>query len=80
MTDPRIQSRETVQFFLDQVDIRNPISVIFLKKDGTQRQVTGHLIPSDNRTSQIPVSTEEGFKSFNIERVLSIVELQGEET
>lgn len=74
MSDTRYRSSEEVQFFLDNLAPMQEFTVIFTKKDGTQRQITGHLDPNGvTRKSNPPVQTEEGWKSFNIGRVLSIM-------
>lgn len=55
-----------------------PFTVTFIKKDGSERVITGwlELPPKDNKQEfpeNVPVASEEGgWKSFNINRVLSI--------
>lgn len=61
-----------VQMFLDNVEPGKDIAVIFLKADESQRTIVGSLQPSDNRQEQVPILTKEGFKSFNVSRVLWI--------
>jgi len=67
-----------VQHFLDNIGY-NPFTVIFLKRDGTQRSLTGTLeepkaTPKDKRSTAVPVKDEESgmWKSFRVDSVLSI--------
>ena len=70
-TDIRHINVEEVQMFLDNLDVGQEFTVIFTKKDGEQRKITGRLIPSDGpRKENVPIDTDEGIKSFNINRVL----------
>lgn len=74
MENVHYRSSEEVQFFLDHLAPMQEFTVIFTKKDGTQRQITGYLDPNGiTRKSNPPVMTDEGWKSFNIGRVLSIM-------
>lgn len=68
------ENPDYVQFFLDnQIGPMEEFQVIFMKKDGTQRKLVGHLDPNGStRKENVPVQTEEGWKSFNINRVLLI--------
>ena len=62
----------TVQTFLDNIG-GSPFTVTFLKKDGTERQVTGVLDTTKNKRSEnVPVMDLEtgSWKSFNVNRVL----------
>ena len=66
---------EQVQHFLDYLEYGQQFTVIFLTKDGEQRQYTGKLVPSENRSQYVAIDTEFGFKKFNVNNVLSIVEV-----
>jgi len=68
------ESSTYVQWFLDNLEPMETFSVIFHKSDGTQRCLVGTLDPNGTtRKTNVPVMTEsEGWKSFNIERVLWI--------
>ena len=67
------ESPEYVQFFLDGLEPMQEFVVIFRKTDGTQRKLTGTLDPNGkSRLQNIPVMTDDGWKSFNINRVLWI--------
>ena len=63
---------DTVQFFLDNIG-GHPFTVVFLKKDGTERSLTGMLdVTKASRSENVPVM-EIGtgqWKSFNINRVV----------
>ena len=62
-----------VQMFLDTIG-GEEFTVIFLKKDGTQRLLTGMLDVKAKRSSAIPVmETATGqWRSFKVDSVLSI--------
>jgi len=62
-----------VQHFLDYIG-GYQFTVIFLTKDNEQRQYTGKLVPSGNRSEFVAIETEFGFKKFNVNNVLSIQE------
>ena len=64
--------QETVQDFLDNIG-GDPFTVTFIKKDGTERKVTGMLDTTKNKRSEnVPVMDLEtgSWKSFNVNRVL----------
>lgn len=62
-----------VQFFLDGLKPMGQFAVIFEKQDGTQRCLIGNLDPNGtSRKESIPMQTDEGWKSFSINRVLWI--------
>ena len=65
---------ETVQSFLDNIG-GHPFTVTFLKKDGSERSLTGMLDPNGKRSENVPVMEMSSgkWKSFNINRVVSIV-------
>ena len=69
------ESQEYVQFYLDNLNPLQKFKVIFMKVDGTQRELTGNLDPNGKtRLDNIPVQTADGWKSFNRNRVLWIGE------
>lgn len=71
MTDVRHMDATQVQFVLDMKTPEDDLCVIFTKVDGTQRKITGKLIPSNGvRKENVPIDTPDGIKSFNINRVL----------
>lgn len=71
---PNPLQKDQVQFFLDNLRPMESFTVIFMKKDGSQRKLTGTLDPEGKtRKEDVPVMTTEGeWKSFNINRVLSL--------
>lgn len=66
------QNPTDVQFFVDHVG--GPFTVIFTKKNGEQRKVTG-IKTEQQGTYVTMLSTEGGYKKFNIGRVLYIGEM-----
>ena len=66
----------TVQTFLDNIG-GDPFTVTFLKKDGTQRVLTGMLDPKNKRSENVPVMDLEtgSWKSFNVNRVVCLEKL-----
>ena len=67
-------STTTVQHFLDNIG-GSPFIVTFLKKDGTERKVTGMLDTTKNKRSEnVPVMDLEtgSWKSFNVNRVINM--------
>lgn len=67
------ESPEYVQFFLDGLKPMESFVVVFQKQDGTQRKITGTLDPNGStRKTSVPVMTDEGWRSFNVNRVLYI--------
>jgi len=65
--------QDEVQHFLNQQGDK-PFKVIFMKKDGTQRQMTCRLDPKGGNKVAVPVMDEESglWKSFRKDSVLSI--------
>lgn len=62
-----------VQTFLDQLGPDESFVVKFVKVDGTPRELRGRLDPQGKtRKHAVPVMTEEGWKSFLVDRVLYI--------
>ena len=70
-TDIALMDKAQVQFFLDNIGAKQ-FTVIFLKKDGSQRKVTGSLDVNGKRSENVPVMCAESasWKSFNINRVV----------
>jgi hypothetical protein len=77
---PSTMSPESVQHFLDYThDYSKPLTVIFLKKDGTQGKTTGLLEKSDKRSDNVAIqdpTKPRGYSSFNINRVLYIATVE----
>ena len=69
-------STDTVQHFLNMLEPGQPFHVIYLKQDDSQASLTCTLAPSDGpRTNRVPALNLEGdWKSFHLDRVLSIQE------
>jgi hypothetical protein len=62
-----------VQWFLDNLEPMEQFAVIFQKQDGTQRVLIGNLDPNgQSRKESVPMQTDEGWKSFSVNRVLWI--------
>jgi hypothetical protein len=76
--EPRLYhflSTTEVQHFLNNIGGR-PFTVIFMKKNGEQRKLTGVLDTSAHKQdNDVNFLTEEGWKRFNIGRVLWIQEV-----
>jgi len=65
-----------VQDKLNMIGYNREFTVVFTKKDGTQRKITGYMEKPDGPPKQsvaVPVVTEEGWKSFRLDSVLSIL-------
>ena len=71
MSDPRFEPRNYVQYFLNQNEGKELI-VIMQKLDGSQRKLIGTLDPKAKRLNTVPIQTPDGWRSFNLERVLYI--------
>jgi len=64
-----------VQDKLNTIDYGQDFTVVFTKKDGTQRKITGYMEKPDGPQKQsvaVPIVTEEGWKSFRLDSVLEI--------
>jgi hypothetical protein len=72
-TDTRLLDKDCVQLFLDSLEPLEPFTVIFQKKDGTQRKLVGCLEEGGTRKDAPPIMTEEGWRSFRLDSVLYIV-------
>ena len=67
------ESPEYVQFFLDNLEPMESFVVVFQKQNGEQRKLTGTLDPNGRtRKESVPVMTDDGWKSFSVNRVLYI--------
>ena len=70
---------DLVQHFLDTIG-GSPFTVTFLKKDGTERKVTGMLdVTKNTRSENVPVMDLESgsWKSFNVNRVINMEQYGG---
>ena len=61
-----------VQRFLNQLDIGQEFTVIFLTQGGEQRKYTGALDNSAKRSESVAMLTGDGYKRFSVNRVLYI--------
>jgi len=64
-----------VQNKLNMIGYNREFTVVFTKKDGTQRKITGYMEKPDGtpkKSVAVPVVTEEGWKSFRLDSVLEI--------
>jgi hypothetical protein len=61
-----------VQWFLNQLDIGQEFTVIFLTQGGEQRKYTGTLDNSAKRSESVAMLTSDGYKRFSVNRVLYI--------
>jgi hypothetical protein len=77
---PNTMEPKSVQYYLDHIhDYSKPLTVIFLKKDGTQKKVKGLLERSDKRSDNVAIqdpTKPRGYSSFNINRVLYIATVE----
>ena len=61
---------------LNMIDYGQEFTVVFTKKDGTQRKITGYMEQPTGEPKQsvaVPVVTEEGWKSFRLDSVIELV-------
>ena len=66
---------QEVQNTLNMIGYHKEFTVIFTKKDGSQRKITGYMEQPTGPVKQsvaVPVVTEEGWKSFRLDSVVSI--------
>lgn len=64
-----------VQDQLNTIGYNREFTVVFTKKDGTQRKITGYMEKPDGPPKQsvaVPIVTEEGWKSFRLDSVMEI--------
>lgn len=61
-----------VQQILDNVGEGELITVTFYKKDGTLVTYSGTLDVGANKSESVAIYTDEGWKRFNINNVVSI--------
>jgi len=60
---------------LNTIDYGQEFTVVFIKKDGTQRKITGHMEKPTSEPKQsvvVPVVTQGGWKSFRLDSVMEI--------
>ncbi len=80
MENVEFEHPEYVQQFLDRLPKGEPFKVKFLKQNGEPRELIGRLDPlGTTRKIAIPVMTEDGWKSFLVNRVLWIGKANPEE-
>lgn len=72
MTTYTYEDSAYVQHFLNELGTGQPFTVIFMTQKDEQRMYTGTLAPSDNRSQSVAMMTEQGYKKFSVDRVLSI--------
>lgn len=61
-----------VQTFLDSLAPMEMFTVRFIKQDCSVAEYMGHLDGSDTRKQSVAVFTIEGWKRFNVNRVIQI--------
>lgn len=61
-----------VQTFLDSLQPQEMFSVKFIKQNGDVAEYMGHLDGSDTRKQSVAIFTVEGWKRFNVNRVIEI--------
>jgi hypothetical protein len=70
-----MMTQDQVQDKLNTIGYYKKFTVVFTKKDGTKREITGYMEKPEGEPRQsvaVPVVTEEGWKSFRLDSVLSI--------
>jgi hypothetical protein len=67
------QNEDQVQEFLDKLQPMESFNVTFIKNDSSTREMICKLEPdSQLRKKVVNVMTDDGWRAFNITRVLSI--------
>lgn len=61
-----------VQTFLDSLAPMEMFTVTFIKQNGDVAEYIGHLDGSDTRKQSVAIFTVEGWKRFNVNRVIEI--------
>lgn len=61
-----------VQTFLDSLQPQEMFTVKFIKQNGDVAEYMGHLDGSDTRKQSVAIFTIEGWKRFNVNRVIEI--------
>ena len=61
-----------VQTFLDSLQPQEMFTVTFIKQNGDVAEYMGHLDGSDTRKQSVAIFTVEGWKRFNVNRVIEI--------
>jgi len=67
---------EEVRHKLDSIGYYQPFTVVFTKTNGERRKITGYMEDPTSKPKQsraVPIVTEEGWKSFRLDSVLSII-------
>jgi len=75
---------DEVRHKLDNIGYYKPFTVVFTKTNGEQRKITGYMeqptseprqavSPSRTYLKAVPIVTEEGYKSFRLDSVMSII-------
>jgi len=68
---------EEVRHTLNDIGYYKPFTVVFTKTNGEQRKITGYMeqpnTSEPRQTKAVPIVTEEGWKSFRLDSVLSIL-------
>jgi len=67
---------EEVRHTLNGIGYYKPFTVVFTKANGEQRKITGYMEQPKSGPKQskaVPIVTEEGWKSFRLDSVLSII-------
>lgn len=67
---------QDVQATLDAVNAGETIHVAFYKKDGTTGQYSGTLDVGANYSNSVAIYTEQGWKRFSVDRVISIEKVE----
>jgi hypothetical protein len=67
---------EEVRHTLNNIGYYKPFTVVFTKTNGEQRKITGYMetqVGKPKQSKAVPIVTEEGWKSFRLDSVLSII-------
>ncbi len=73
MDSVEFSNPEQVQQFLDRLAPGEPFRVAYITDKGEKRIYSGQLDPTKHeRKTLVPFLTEEGWKSFRVNRVLKI--------
>lgn len=61
-----------VQSFLNELDPSDEFKITFKKKDGSVAEYQATLPYDEKRSESVAIFTEEGYKRFNINNVISV--------
>lgn len=61
-----------VQTFLDSLQTQEMFTVKFIKQNGDVTEYMGHLYGERLRKESVAIYTQDGFKRFNVNRVIEI--------